>query len=55
MKFFLWTMIVLLILETLVKLYWLARGDIPDRKPAVVALDVIGGVVLIVWAVVLLA
>lgn len=47
-------MVVLLSLEALAKLIWLAKGDIPDRSPAVVALDVIACVAFVVWAVTLL-
>ena len=54
MNAFLWTMIVLLSLEAIGKVCWLARGDIPERKPGVVALDVIACVALLIWAVVLL-
>lgn len=54
MTTFLWTLIALLSLEVVGKLYWLGSGDLPERTPAVIALDVIGCVALIVWAVYLL-
>lgn len=54
MNAFLWTVIAILSVEALGKLYWLATGEFPDRKPAVIAFDVIACVALLIWAVVLL-
>lgn len=54
MNAFLWTMVAILSIEVLSKLYWLALGDIPDRTPDMVAFEVIACVMLLIWIVCLL-
>ena len=54
MNSFLWVLIVLFSLSAAGKLMWLAKGDIPPRKPAQEAWDVAINFALIAWAVVLL-
>lgn len=55
MAAFLWTMLVLLVLEAIARAIWLARGELPPRTRGATVVDLIGGVVLAGWAIALLA
>lgn len=54
MTTFLWIVLVLCAVEGVGKLAYLAAGSLPPRTKLGTALDVIGCVVLVVWASVLL-
>jgi len=55
MSWFLWVLIALLTLTGCGKLLWLVSGNLPPRKPAEEAIDVLVNAALVVWAAVLLA
>ena len=50
MNYFLWTMVVMLGLDALVKLSWLSKGVFPPREPWEEAIDVAINAGLIGWA-----
>lgn len=55
MAAFLWTMLVLLVLEAIARGIWLARGELPPRTRGATVVDLIGGIALAGWAVALLS
>jgi len=55
MQTFLWTVLVLLALDALAALIWLARGRVPERRLSDAAITVVINVAFLVWAAVLLS
>jgi hypothetical protein len=51
MRIFIWVIVVILALETVGKLTWLAQQKFPVRTPGVIAADCVVGVVLLCWAI----
>lgn len=50
MNGFIWTMIVLLAIESVGKLACLAKNEFPQRTPVIVAWEIAINVVLLIWA-----
>ncbi len=55
MTAFLWTVLILLALESLGKALWIAKGDFPRRTAGATVADLILGVLLACWAAYLLS
>lgn len=55
MTVFLWALIAMSALSAAGQLIWLVRGEVVQKSPAMVAVDLALNVMLIVWAAVLLA
>lgn len=55
MQAFLWTMLGLLAMANLGRVFWLVRGEFPPRTPGWTAVDLIGDLALMGWVIALLA
>ena len=55
METFTWVMTVLFVLSAVVKIDYLYSGEIPQRTPGTVALDLVFDFCMVVWAAVLLS
>lgn len=54
MRAYLWTMLVLLVLEALGRALWISHGWYPKRTPGATVFDLIAGLCLAGWAAYLL-
>lgn len=54
MSTFLWAIFIVLLIDCIARIYWLASGNIPQRTPASVGWDLASNFTLLAWAIVLL-
>jgi hypothetical protein len=49
MRAYLWTMLILLVLEAVGRVLWIARDDYPRRTRLATVIDLVVGLVLAAW------
>ena len=50
MRAYLWTMLILMVLEAVGRVLWIARDDYPLRTRWATVVDLVAGLVLAAWA-----